>query len=135
MPTIRWSRKLSVRIPEIDLQHRQLVDVAADLEMGLALGVDKEIMNRVMRDLNAYAREHFATEERLMRRHGFPGLDEHVTQHQSFIEKLLHFELDYLDGRAELSKELFEYLIRWLEEHVASYDQLYAQHLREKGVA
>lgn len=134
MAAIRWSHDLSVGIQEIDLQHRQLVELMSSLDKALALGQDKELMGRVMRELNTYAREHFTTEERWMERCEFPGLTEHAAQHGIFVEKLLHFELDYLGGQAGLSREVLVYLLDWLKKHIAGYDQLYAKYFREKGL-
>lgn len=129
-----WSDSLSVNHKEIDQQHMRLVELLADLELAHAAGEGKDILSRVIRELNDYVREHFSTEERLMHRIGFPGLDAHVAQHEAFVEKLLHFELDYLGDRAELSHELLIFLQRWFEEHVTGFDQEYARHFERHGL-
>jgi len=134
MSQIQWTGKLSVDIQEIDLQHRHLIGLIAELENAMAIGADKDILGKVIRELNTYVREHFTTEERWMKRHSFPGLGDHMTQHEAFVEKLLHFELDYLADRTELSADLLDYLMLWIEEHVTGYDQLYAKYFRAKGI-
>lgn len=134
MSPIEWSEDLSVNIQEIDLQHRQLVALVGDLEKALDTGADKQIMGRVIRELNVYVRDHFTTEERWMRRHEFPELDAHAREHEVFVDKLLHFELDHLSGRAEVSAELLDYLAHWFETHVSGYDRQYAKFFQEKGV-
>lgn len=133
MAVVQWSDALSVNIQEIDLQHRQLVELIVALETAMNDGADKEIMGRVIRELNTYVREHFTTEERWMARCEYPGLKSHAAQHEAFIETLLHFELDYLGGRKALSADLLAYLMKWFEEHILGFDQLYAQYFREKG--
>ncbi|MFP5222567.1 MAG: bacteriohemerythrin [Acidobacteriota bacterium] len=133
MASVQWSDTLSVNIQEIDLQHRQLIELVAELEKALADGVDKEIMGRVIRELNTYVREHFSTEERWMARYEFPGLKAHAAQHEQFVETLLHFELDYLADRKELSSELLAFLMNWLKEHILGFDQHYARYFQEKG--
>jgi hemerythrin len=134
MSQIQWTDKLSVDIQEIDLQHRHLIGLIAELEKALSVGADKEILGKVIRDLNTYVREHFTVEERWMKRHSFPGLGDHMTQHEAFVEKLLHVELDYLADRTELSADLLDYLMLWIEEHVTGYDQRYAEYFRAKGI-
>jgi hemerythrin-like metal-binding protein len=134
MGKVQWSDALSVNIQEIDLQHRHLVNLIAELETALGEGKGKDVLGLVIKELNTYVREHFTTEERLMRKYEFPGLDDHAAQHEEFIEKLLHVELDYLGGKADLPEDLFEYLMDWLKVHVTGYDQLYANYFLERGL-
>lgn len=134
MAAIRWTPDLSVNIQEIDQQHRHLVEIIGELEHAMLQGADRAVMNDVVSELNAYVREHFTLEERWMAKHGYPGLHEHAAQHEAFIEKLLHFELDHLGGRAEVSRELLDFLIDWFKGHVTVYDQLYAQYFLDKGI-
>jgi len=133
MASVQWSDALSVNIPEIDLQHRQMIALVAELEKALEDGADKEIMGRVIRELNTYVREHFTEEERWMARYEFPGLKGHAAQHEKFVETLLHFELDYLADRKELSTELLAFLMSWFTEHILGFDQQYAHFFQEKG--
>jgi len=133
MASLQWSETLSVNIPEIDLQHRQLIALIADLESALEAGADKEIMGRVIRELNTYVREHFTEEERWMKRCEFPGLKGHAAQHENFVEMLLHFELDYLADRKEVSEDLLAFLMNWFKEHILGFDQHYAHYFLEKG--
>ncbi|MFP5240385.1 MAG: bacteriohemerythrin [Acidobacteriota bacterium] len=134
MTIFAWSDSLSVNHKEIDQQHMRLVELLADLERAHAAGEGKDMLARVIRELNDYVREHFSTEERLMQHIGFPGLEAHMAQHEAFVEKLLHFELDYLGDRAELSQELLAFLKRWFEEHVTGFDQEYARHFEQHGL-
>lgn len=134
MTAIAWSNGLSVGIQEIDLQHRRLIELFGELDRAVAQGADKEFMAKALKELNAYVREHFTLEERWMSRHGYPRLAEHAAQHESFIEKLLHFELDFLRGESGVSREILDYLEDWLKEHVSVQDQDYARYFQEKGV-
>jgi len=135
MTILAWSDSLSVNNQEIDQQHMRLISLIADLDQAFQAGAAKELLARVIRELNTYVREHFTTEERLMSRLGYPGLAEHMAQHAAFIEQLLHFELDYLGDTADLSGELLDFLKRWLREHVTGSDQEYARYFSEHGVS
>jgi len=134
MTAITWSNDLSVGIQEIDLQHRRLIELFGQLDKAIIQGADKEFMAKALKELNAYVREHFTLEERWMSRHGYPRFSEHAAQHESFIEKLLHFELDFLRGESGVSREVLEYLEDWLKEHLSGQDQEYARYFQEKGV-
>lgn len=134
MTPIQWSEDLSVDIQEIDIQHRQLVELLSGLEASSGKSLDRESMTQVIRELNDYVREHFTAEERWMARFNYPGLDKHAIQHEEFIDRLLHLELDYLGGKGDITLELAEFLSRWFIEHVSGSDQLYAKYFREHGV-
>lgn len=134
MTVFAWNESLSVHIQEIDLQHMRLVSLLADLDAAHAAGAEREIMARVIRELNDYVRDHFTAEERLMAKYAFPGLEAHVALHAFFTEKLLHFELDYLGGRADISDDLLEFLGKWFHEHVQGADQLYAAFVLKQGL-
>jgi hemerythrin-like metal-binding protein len=130
MSTIHWSDDLLVNIQEIDLQHRQLFNLFGELEKAVALGAGRQSLDRVIRELNVYVREHFTTEERWMHRHEFPFLPEHLAQHETFVDKLLNLELDHLGGRVDISQELLDYLENWLKDHIGGYDMAFAKYFR-----
>uniref|UniRef100_A0A7C3WBY7 Bacteriohemerythrin n=1 Tax=Fundidesulfovibrio putealis TaxID=270496 RepID=A0A7C3WBY7_9BACT len=128
-----WTDTLSVGIAELDAQHRSLVELLATLHRAVLAGEDRQIMSGVIKQLNAYMRDHFSSEERWMEAHAFPGLAEHRTLHVDFAERMVHFELDFLAGQADLSRELLRYLSDWLANHIMGADQLYAAHFRKTG--
>jgi hemerythrin len=133
MSTFHWSDRLSVHNQELDTQHRHLFTLIGELDKVMTLGTDRESLDRVIRELNVYVREHFTAEERLMQRHGYPALAQHAAQHEAFMDKLLHLELDHLGGRVDISRELLDYLENWLTEHVGGFDLAYAAYFRETG--
>ena len=130
MGAVQWSEDLSVGCKEIDTQHRALFALAAQLEA--ALDEDRQIVNKVIRELNSYYHEHFTTEERWMAQHRFPALAEHILEHEAFVEKLLHFELEHLAGNEDIAQEILDYLTIWLREHILGYDMHYAVYIRSK---
>ena len=133
MAVIVWTPALSVNIQEIDLQHRQLVETIAELQTAHTDGAAKEHMVPVIRQLNDYVREHFSAEERLLDGYAYPDLTTHRKLHDAFIDTLLHFELDFLNGKADISAELLAFLENWFVTHVTGADQTYAAYLSEHG--
>lgn len=133
MAVIVWTPALSVNIQEIDLQHRQLVELVAQLQTAHANGAAKEIMVPVIRMLNDYVREHFSAEERLLEHHEYPDLPTHRKLHDAFIDTLLHFELDYLSDKTDISTALLEFLENWVVTHVTGADQRYAVYFAGHG--
>lgn len=130
---VYWYEGLSVNISAIDSQHKKLLDMINDLEDAIA-------KKRATRELAAlsdrmadYAKEHFATEERLMQDHAFPGLDEHVAEHEAFIDKVMALEFAPDDWGNE-PEAVLDFLRGWLVQHIHGTDQLYGPFLNERGV-
>ena len=133
MARIEWTSSLSVNIQDIDLQHRQLVELIAELQEAHAQGAAKDLMLPAFRKLNSYVREHFSTEERLLELHGYPDLITHRKLHDAFIDTLLHLDLDYLNGKVDITNDLLAFLENWFVTHVTGADQRYAEYLTEHG--
>ncbi|MGC3999408.1 MAG: hemerythrin domain-containing protein [Anaeromyxobacter sp.] len=75
--------------------------------------------------LGNYAHEHFADEERMMQFSAFPGLGEHLEQHQGFLEqwRALSDRLAAGGPTLELARSLITLLLGWVGEHVTGSDQ------------
>ena len=130
----RWSKTYSVHIAVLDEQHRHLVETLNELHHALAAGHGNSVLDQVLQKLLNYAREHFATEERLMKQHTFPGLPTHRTQHQEFLDKIAEFEQARAAGKPGVPVSLLFFAEAWLKQHVRKTDQLYSGFLNARGV-
>jgi hypothetical protein len=68
---------------------------------------------------------HFATEERLMERHGFPGAEVHRAAHAGFVRAFARLRHDHeLEGLTEgLSELIGTWLADWLLDHILALDR------------
>jgi hemerythrin-like metal-binding protein len=66
--------------------HRRLVSLAADLERLIRAGAPAEHVRRAFCELADDAEAHFHQEERQMRCHHYPGLEEHTQEHARAVE-------------------------------------------------
>jgi len=80
---IQWTDDLAIGIDEIDRQHRELYVVVAALHDAMRANQPHRA-EKVVRFLDRYILEHFATEERLMAAKRYPGLQEHRALHDVF---------------------------------------------------
>ena len=76
---IEWSNDYVLGIAEIDDQHRALVGMINALDASTHADYSAENMRKMLDELNAYVRDHFAFEERLMA--GGGCTQELVTRH------------------------------------------------------
>jgi hemerythrin len=85
--------------------------------------------------LVAYAKEHFAAEERLMIETGDPGYPEHVARHREFAADLKRWQDRFgVQGpSATLVVELSAWLTGWLGDHIRKVDGVMARHLRARA--
>jgi len=130
-----WSPDFELGIPIIDGQHRNLVHHLELLLEGITKAKGDDVLP-CLGFLQKYTVEHFATEERFMRQHGFTGLDAHAAQHSEFRQTVLKArKFIRRNPTGEKSAQLVQsMLIRWYVKHVKGSDQQYAAFFREKNV-
>ena len=90
---IEWQDGFSVKVKMIDDQHKQIIKTTNDLYQAM---MDKEIeekFDEILVRLEDYYNLHFKTEEDLMAKYNFDGIEEHKKAHHAFIEKIKHGRL------------------------------------------
>jgi hemerythrin-like metal-binding protein len=135
MALIDWSPSLSVGVGEIDGQHKELVRLTNRLHDAMGRGQPQAVMGGLVDGLARYARTHFATEERLMDRHGYPAVRAHKEEHRAFVQKVVEFKKGLDAGRLTVSLDVLKFLRDWLVRHIKDTDRKYGPFLNAKGVA
>lgn len=128
---IEWSNDYVLGIAEIDDQHRALVGMINALDASTHAEYSADNMRRMLDELNAYVRDHFAFEERLMAGGGCsPELvTRHCGEHAYFRSVLRDLTTDFENGRSGITVTLIEYLVHWLLHHIVVVDRAMAQQL------
>ena len=134
MKEIRWREAFSVGVRELDDQHRELIELLAELARLQREGEGQAHISAALTRLVDYIAEHFAAEESYMVRFSCADLRAHREEHRAFIRKILDFRKDYLEGRETLGEELIAFLMQWLEGHILGTDQGYRECFRENGL-
>lgn len=132
MPLIQWGPQYAVGHPEIDAQHEQLVAIINRLHDEMGKGRGREAMARVVHELDDYTRTHFAAEEVLMERHGYPDMAAHKEQHLDFIGALFDMVCKVESGKGSVSLDALKYLRGWLIGHIGSVDRRFATFLADR---
>ncbi len=70
---VEWSDTLSIGIPEIDDQHRVLIDLLNQLHAAIREQRGRAECGEILERLIEYTRVHFATEESVMSVFRYPG--------------------------------------------------------------
>lgn len=127
-----WSDSYCIGIAEIDQQHRGFFEAAHRLHDRILNCQGEHGVEEAVAFLRDYAVQHFQTEEALMRRDAFPGLEAHRRLHAAFFDSLdqLVYDLDVCGASQHLAERALEVAQDWLIDHIACEDQQYATRLR-----
>lgn len=134
MPIVEWNDNYSLKIKDIDEQHRQLIDQINILHDAMKKGKGKEVVGSIISRLAEYTQRHFMTEEQLFLKHAYPETTRHTREHNAFIERVAGFQKDLDSGRIMLSMEVLNFLKEWLIGHIQGVDKKYGPFLNAKGV-
>ncbi|MBI5331620.1 MAG: hemerythrin family protein [Betaproteobacteria bacterium] len=134
MAFMEWSQELELGFEEIDRQHRWLVEATNALHEELQKGEPKrERLDVLIGGLVIYARNHFATEERLFERYQYPLGEAHHKEHVNFAIAAREWKQRHESGEL-LGQEVLDFLKHWLLYHILKSDKAYAPFLKSHGV-
>lgn len=135
MPHIEWNDDLGVGIKEIDEQHFNLVRIINAVD---------ELENKGQLDRNAgkatytlltFAKFHFRTEQELMEKHGYPGIDEHKKSHSELLDEISRIHEMVERGEQVDFYPVYNFLNKWFNGHTKEHDIKYVGFFVKKGVA
>src|SRR4030042_3972635 len=144
MAFLEWDPRFSVRIAEIDQQHKKLIGLINHLHESMRQAGDRDALETAIQELSAqatvinemveYSSYHFSTEEKYMRRYVYPDYEKHKKEHEYFINKVRTLKSDFDGGQAILSSQIMEFLKEWLSGHILRGDKQYEPFFQAKGL-
>ncbi len=133
MTTLTWNHACSVGVRAINDQHGILMDALNELRDAAGRGGGREQVSELLDRLIEFTRMHFASEEQLMQRSGFPGLEEHRKQHQRLMAQILEAAHRLQHGEHAAIGSLVSFLGAWHVKHTELLDRPCAAWLNEQG--
>ena len=134
MSLLTFNKTWSVGIQSIDDQHAVLFEVLNELHAAMLKGQANAVIGRLLLDLLAYTRSHFATEELMLAKAKYPALAEHHTKHQALTAQVAEYAERYKRGEAALSMHLVTFLRDWLMQHILREARAYSAWLTQAGI-
>lgn len=121
-----WNQNLETGIKKIDDQHKELVNKITELlEMAKNPITNGVKVKQIISFLENYVKEHFSTEEALMKVKKYPEMVYHAREHQYFTSEFLKLkEKLNQDGiTLEVKLKLNSLLVDWLLKHISHVDK------------
>jgi hemerythrin len=123
MKDLVWDKTLSVDVPEIDEDHRRLVDLFNLLNHSVVEGDAPDYIEAVMEELISCTAWHFKHEERLMLKYGYEGLLEHKSEHEELIASATALQQKLLQESKPVLSDDIQFLEHWLTGHILGADR------------
>lgn len=132
---MEWTSIYKTGIEVIDSQHKILFDVITKLKKIPRGNNSKEEIIKVVKFIEKYAVIHFSTEEKLLKENNFSDFENHKNIHNNFIKEFLKIK-----NRVETSDdydhlEIFLFLIKWLQTHIAVEDKKYVSSIKNDKIS
>ncbi|HYG90789.1 MAG TPA: hemerythrin family protein [Azospirillum sp.] len=132
MHGLEGAEELLVGVASVDQEHEQL---ASRVNRCIAAGEgdlsDDEVRGLVA-EVIVFAIEHFANEEQVMLRLGYPGVDAHIDAHEKAVRQLYTYGLN--KHGAALSASVGFFLKSWFLAHANTHDRAFGQWVAERAV-
>jgi hemerythrin-like metal-binding protein len=130
MPQVRLNEEPSIHLPELDAEHRSISRLAEELKNATAKHATQAQINAALRALLAEVEDHFTHEERMMRTARYGLIAWHKSQHDGLRRRTGDFAARIRAGDKSAAKELFQYVKRWMRDHVAVADNMLGAAIR-----
>jgi hemerythrin len=132
---IEWTEDLATGNEQIDEQHKEMFRRFARFQTACEEGKGKEDIYYLLAFLEEYIASHLSLEEELQVKVGYPGYDDHKSEHIAFYRQLKQLK-DYLATVGSTNTLLIEInltLINWLIRHIKGTDRAFAEFLQKTG--
>ena len=144
MQDFKWDEKYSVKVVELDDQHKRLIDLINKLYKAYLNSKNEDILSATLKELDTqfyvleelikYTLYHFETEEKYMVKYQYPGYELHKREHENLASKVNSLKNDFEKGEAIHSKDIIMFLRDWLIKHILGSDKQYVPYLNKSGL-
>lgn len=129
MAYMDWKVEYSVENALIDKQHQALFDLVNEVADKVKTGNMPAIKDVVDR-LAAYTVEHFKDEENILKKAGYPSLEDHKMVHTELIRQVQEIQ-EKLEKKQPVSMMvIIRFLSDWLKTHILKDDMAYKSSIK-----
>jgi hemerythrin len=130
MAHFTWTAEHDVFLEPVDIEHRELFQLADELRSALSRGFEPGRVLEALNRLTAHINSRFSHEESLMRAVGYPSFSWHKSQHNTAQRRVKLFVPMIKSGDEAAAELFFEFLEGWLRDHTLVTDKMLASFVR-----
>jgi hemerythrin len=121
---IVWDDSMTTGLPQIDVQHHELIAKFNELEEAITVGRGREVAENVLDFLQFYAAWHFQREEDCMEKYHCPVAEGNKRAHADFLARFGRFYTQYQESGidAQTVQDTYLELGRWIDQHIRQVD-------------
>lgn len=121
---LTWNASLETGIPDIDAQHKQLIDKMNELIKAIQSNQDQATIQRIVSSLSSIANLHFGYEETCMNRYRCPIAEKNKMLHSLFTRNFSEIRRELLlsGSSPELKTRIEKDLLDWFGTHIKGID-------------
>lgn len=130
---VKWSENIKTGLEWQDFQHKALLDNMYQLYEDITGQKRIEHLTEALNFLDQYVVDHFGMEEVYMNKLDYPQKEDHVRQHQHFIEMIEDLKgISSSKGFLKCASLINELNI-WFIEHISEVDAELANFIKENN--
>ncbi len=130
MAFMEWHDDLTVGVPKLDQEHRQLVALVGDLFNTADSPRDVALFEWRMDLLIKHTLAHFTSEERLMHETNYRDRQTHQLQHRALIVQIRVLRTAVAEDLLVWNEDMVRLIRDWLLVHIIEADRPLAAYLR-----
>lgn len=134
MELIEWREEYSVKVDQLDRQHKvifRIVNRLADVDK---INLDPRQLGEILDTLRQYTNTHFTLEEELMEQAGYAHLEEHKQSHAILTKRIAQLCYDVMKKKKTVNDDIMVLLKEWWVNHITEEDQGYSHSLIAGGL-
>ena len=126
--------RYNVGVRTLDEQHQIILVMLDRLFTAVEQNKEREVLIPILNDFLGQARQHFSNEEELMVRCEYPSVLTHKSSHDMYLNKIMTYQKNVLDGNVSFALERVAYFRRWFKDHILESDKQYIPFVTTKGL-
>jgi len=123
MALIEWRSEFETGVPDVDHEHRELIDLINQLHDQMGGDAEPDEISAFLGEVFARISAHFALEESVMRKHQYDQYTEHKTDHEKLLDDIRDIMDDFEAGKFAAYDEALSSAVRdWFVDHFKTKD-------------
>ena len=122
MVLIEWKDAFATGIPDVDHEHRELIELINKLYVAMSREDASITVMDFLGEIYAHVSAHFALEEKIMRERKYDHYQEHKADHEALLDELRDLMDDYEENTYYNDEEFAASIERWFTEHFRTRD-------------